>query len=391
MRPFVHSRPGAVLLALAVVLAARPASARAQQSTTDQTELFAAVDSMAAAAYATDSIASITVGIVEGTRLVWTHSYGYADIGAHRLANRNTVYRIGSITKPFTAVMLMQLAEAGKVHLSDPVQEYLPEVREIQDLPPGAKPFTFMQLATMTAGLAREPKQEGPFWTGSVATWQQTLLSALPHTTYIFPPGTKYSYSNIGYAILGAALSRIAGVPYVTWERTHVFAPLGMNHTRFEIDSTIAGDVARGYTVGRNGVPSDSIPDREAREGRGYKVPNGAIFTTVDDLSRFVSFEMDNGPESVLPHARLDSAFNGVVESSAFLTAGYGLGFMAQRNANFSWTGHTGSVAGYEAAMFFVRQAETGVIVFRNATGGRVNPGHLASAILERVVRAQFH
>ncbi len=388
MRPFLQSRAGAIALSLAALLSARPASVRAQQSGTDQSRLFAAVDSMAAAAYATDSIASITVGIVDSTRLVWTHSYGYADIGAHRLANRNTEYRIGSITKPFTAVMLMQLAEAGKVHLSDPVEDYLPEVTEIRGAPPGARPFTFIQLATMTAGLAREPEREGPFWTGSVATWEKTLLSALPHTTYIAMPGTKYSYSNIGYAILGAALSRIAGVPYVQWERTRVLAPLGVDHTRFQIDPAIAANVARGYDVSRSGVPSDSVPDREARTGRGYKVPNGALFTTVGDLARFVSFEMGDGPDSVLPRARLDSAFNGIVASSDNLSGGYGLGFMAHRLGNFAYVGHAGSVAGYLAAMFFVRSAQRGVIVFRNATGGRVNPSALAAHILERVVAA---
>ena len=169
-----------------------------------------------------------------------------------RLANRNTVYRIGSITKPFTAVMSMQLVAAGKVRLSDPVERYLPEVRQIDSKPQGAAPFTFLQLATMTAGLAREPDEAGPFWTGPVSAWETTLLAALPHTRYISPPGSEYSYSNIGYAILGAALERLAGQPYVEWERSRVFTPLGMNRTRFGIDPTIASDVAVGNEVNEN-------------------------------------------------------------------------------------------------------------------------------------------
>ena len=210
-----------------------------------------AADSLVSAEFAKDSVGSITVGVVAGSRLVWTRSVGFADIKTRRLANRSTVYRIGSITKPFTAIMLMQLVAVGRVQLSDPVERYLPEVEQIAARPRAAAPFTFLQLATMTAGLAREPDDAGPFWTGAVAEWDKKLLAALPHTSYTLIPGEEYFYSNIGYAILGAALARAAGQPYTEWERLHVFRPLGMERTRFEIDPTIAADLALGYEVGR--------------------------------------------------------------------------------------------------------------------------------------------
>ena len=340
------------------------------------------VDSLVSAEFAKDSIGSITVGVIAGSQLVWTRSVGYADMKARRLANRNTVYRIGSITKPFTAVMLMQLVAAGKVYLSDPVERYLPEVKQIASKPAGASPFTFLQLATMTAGLAREPEEVGPFWTGSVSTWEETLLSALPHTNYISFPGTEFSYSNIGYAILGAALGRAAGQPYVDWERQHVFRPLGMERTRFEIDPTIAADVAVGYEVRGDGTLDDQTAAQEAREGRGYKVPNGAIFTTVDDLARFVVFELSRAPDSVLARSVLDEAFEGIVASDRDLETGYGLGFMAMRRDDYSFLGHNGSVAGYLASMYYDRGMKLGVVVFRNVIGGKEQPNRLAIDIL---------
>ena len=134
------------------------------------------MDSLVSAEFAKDSIGSITVGVIAGSELVWTRSVGFADMKARRTANRHTVYRIGSITKPFTAVMLMQLVAAGRVQLSDPVERYLPEVKQIASKPKGASPFTFLQLATMTAGLAREPNEAGPFWTGPVSVWETKLL-----------------------------------------------------------------------------------------------------------------------------------------------------------------------------------------------------------------------
>ncbi len=339
-------------------------------------------DSLISAEFARDSIGSITAGVIAGSQLVWTRSVGFADMKTRRLANRNTVYRIGSITKPFTAVMLMQLVAAGKVRLSDPVERYLPEVRQIDSKPQGAAPFTFLQLATMTAGLAREPDEAGPFWTGPVSAWEKTLLAALPHTRYISSPGTEYSYSNIGYAILGAALERVAGQPYVDWERSHVFTPLGMTRTRFEIDPTIASDVAMGYEVDADGTLDGQTAAQEARDGRGYKVPNGAIFTTVDDLARFVVLELSRAPDRVLARSVLDEAFGGIVETDRFLQTGYGLGFMAMGRDGYSFMGHSGSVAGYRAAMYYDRDMKLGVVVFRNVGGGKENADRLAADIL---------
>lgn len=348
-----------------------------------------AVDSLVSAEFAKDSIGSLTVGVIQGSRLIWTRSVGFADMKTHRPANRSTVYRIGSITKPFTAIMLMQLVAAGRVQLSDPVERFLPEVKQLRSKPASAAPFTFLQLSTMTAGLAREPEEEGPFWTGPVSSWEKTLLSALPHTNYISLPGTEYSYSNIGYAILGAALGRVAGQPYVEWERSHVLQPLGMNHTRFEVDSTIASDLAVGYEIRPDGTLDDKSAAQEARDGRGYKVPNGAIFTTVDDLARFVVLELGRGPESVVPRSMLDEAFSGLVASDRSLEGGYGLGFMAATRHGYAYTGHGGSVAGYRASMYYDRVRKLGVVVFRNVGGGKANSDRLAVNILSLLAKKQ--
>jgi CubicO group peptidase (beta-lactamase class C family) len=341
-----------------------------------------AVDSLVSAEFAKDSIGSITVGVIAGSQLAWTRSVGFADMKTRRLADRNTVYRIGSITKPFTAVMLMQLVEDGRVQLSDPVERYLPEVERIASRPRGASPFTFLQLATMTAGLAREPAEAGPFWTGPVSAWEKKLRDALPHTSYTSFPGTEYSYSNIGYAILGAALARVAHQPYTEWQRSRVFRPLGMERTRFEVDPTIAADLAVGYEVNGDGTLDDQTAAREARDGRGYKVPNGAIFTTVDDLARFVALELGRGPDGVLARPMLDEAFGGLVATDRFLETGYGLGFMAMSRDGYSYLGHSGSVAGYRAAMYYDRGKNLGVVVFRNVGGGKQDPDRLAVDIL---------
>ena len=377
---------------IAVVLAIVLASAQATNDLRAQSlapGVLRAVDSTAAAEFARDSIASLTIGVVTDQGLVWTKSYGLADMGTKRQADRQSVYRIGSVTKMFTALMLHQLDAAGKVRLSDPVERYYPEIKAIQGYSTLTAPITFLQLASMTSGIAREPKEEGPFWTGPVSQWDSTLRLALPHTAMELAPGTRFLYSNIGYAILGASLSRAAGVPFVQWQREHILDPLGMRHTAFELDRAITVDLTRGYAISQDGDFTSTQSDREALSGRGYKVPNGALYTTVDDLSRFLSLQLGHGPKEVVSPARLDSAYNGALLGGVDPKREYGIGFSIEPHGTSTWFGHGGAVAGFSATVTFDRDHQVGVIVLRNALGGRVRPPALASFALQRVVDAK--
>jgi CubicO group peptidase (beta-lactamase class C family) len=349
-----------------------------------------AVDQRVAKEYELDGIGSITIGIVSHGNLVWTKSYGFADMSMKRPADRQTVYRIGSITKMFTGVMLLQLIRDGKVHLADPVSGFVPEINQVQGLPKGAVSPTILQLATMTGGLAAEPDGNGRFGTGPVTQWQSNVTSALAQTRYETVPGTRFSYSNIGFAALGLALERASGMSYLTWQRERILEPLQMDHTRFDVDPSIARDLAVGYIVGKDGKIDADEPARELRDGRGYRVPIGCIFTTIDDLSRFEAFELGHGPESVLPHASLDNAYAGIVATSQDLDVGYGLGFMAQRRGNFTWLGHSGGVPGYTATMYYDREYQLGVIGFRNVTGGKASIGRLSVDVLKMLIVAKI-
>jgi hypothetical protein len=142
------------------------------------------IDSLIAADLARRPVGSVTAGVVLGKELIWSKSYGDADMEKKTPADTDTVYRTGSITKMFTALMLEQLAEAGKVHLSDPVEKYFPEIKTVQGRYPDAAPITLIQLATHTSGLGREPDNTETYVTGSVANWEKTLIAALPHTLH---------------------------------------------------------------------------------------------------------------------------------------------------------------------------------------------------------------
>jgi CubicO group peptidase (beta-lactamase class C family) len=323
------------------------------------------LDKVATAAASRPDSASLTLGIVTRDGLVWTKSYGFADIEKHTPASADTVYRIGSITKQFTALMLLQLVHQGKVHLTDPVEKYFPEINLVSGRDPSTSPVTLEQLATHTSGLDREPGDMATYTTGPVSEWEKTLIAALPHTKYIAKPGAKWSYSNIGYAILGAALSRAAHQPYTDYVKQHILLPLGMSHSDFEATTTIRKTLATGY-MSENGKMDPMLPTKEHETGRGYKVPNGALYTTVGDLARFEAFEMLNGPESVLPKKELEENFKHIVPGSEG-----GMGFLILRpggpGSAAVYVGHSGGVAGYAASAFFEPHANVGIVILRNA------------------------
>jgi len=333
-----------------------------------------AVDKIFAQAAAQAPEGSMTAGVVSGKDLVLARSYGFADIEAHIPATASTVYRIGSITKQFTGLMLLQLEARGKVTLSDPVEKYFPAVKTLHGWPP-PRTITLLDLATHRAGLAREPNgcidQDHPYeecsTVGPVSRWERTLQSALPRVTLESAPETRYSYSNVGYAILGAALEQAAGVPYTDYVARNILVPLGMTDTAFEPNAQMRANLAKGYIVTKRGVVDDSLAAAELRNGRGYKVPNGAIFTTVGDMAKFVSFEMGFGPGDVLSSEALRTNF-----SRAFPVGNgsseYGVGFMKEQVGGRVLIGHDGAVAGYTASALFIPEANVGVICLRNSS-----------------------
>ena len=335
------------------------------------------IDSLIAADLARLPVGSVTAGVVVGKQLLWSKSYGYADMEKKILADADTVYRIGSITKMFTALMLEQLTDEGKVRLSDPVKKFFPEIELVQGRFPDAHPITLVQLATHTSGLGREPDHKETYVTGAVEDWEKTLIAALTHLHYEYEPGTRFSYSNIGYAVLGAALSRAAGEPYVQYVQEHIFDPLGMSHSAFERKNHMRPHLAKGYQLTGQGDAVDSVtPQREHETGRGYKVPNGAIYTTLGDLARFASFMMGQGPESVLKTTSLELFQNQMaLQADSGLTSGYGMGFEVHRRNHYTVFGHGGSVAGYTSILFMIRAKGIGLIVFSN---GAADPISLA-------------
>jgi D-alanyl-D-alanine carboxypeptidase len=285
--------------------------------------------------------------------------------------------------------MLLQLVERNRVRLSDPVERFFPEIRQVKGGSAGSAPITLVQLATMTSGLARDPDDARRSQSGRAAQWESVLLAALKNTTYARLPGTGYGYSNIGYSILGIALARAAGESYIEYQQRHILRPLGMSSTAFELTPALAARVATGVDWD-NGVLNYGDAAQENRDGLGFRVPGGGLYSTVGDLAKLVSLELGFGPDSVLRRETLKIRDNVPVASYPSLAYGYGLGYQAMRWGDTVAVGHSGNLAGYTSMVLYDPQRHFGVIVLRSAGGGEADAGRLAGRILRKLRAMSF-
>jgi CubicO group peptidase (beta-lactamase class C family) len=333
--------------------------------------------------FSKDKAGALTVGLVKEGQLVWTKSYGFVDQRQQVPAADTTVYGIASVSKIFVGLTLLRLVERGKVHLTDPVERYFPEVNLIPKKYPWAPPITLIQLATMSAGLQATTSTVGdPYAIGPPSQWQKQLIAALPGTAYVYEPGTRRLYSNISYSILSAALERAANKPYLEYVHEEILKPLGMTSTSFLLTPDLARRLAKGYYLGEDKIDPD-FPQRQ-NGNEGYWTPVGGLLSTVPDLAKLMCFQLGYGPNSVLKPETLESAFTGLIASDADLLYGDGIGFSAVRNEDgyFVVLGHGGLRRGYIASYEFDRSTKTGIIVLSSSSGGKGDYKTLARRVL---------
>lgn len=326
---------------------------------------------------ADDIEGSISSAIVKDNKIVWSRAFGYSNRESKALADTSTIYRTGSITKSFTAFLMMQLVEEGVIKLTDPVEIYLPEIKKLVGYSQSTK-ITFLELSTHTSGLIREPELEDAA-SGAIENWENKIIQCIPHTSFESPPGEKFSYSNIGYGILGLALSRAANKPFLGLIQNKIFAPLQMNHSYFKVPVKMAPRLAKGM----NGGPGEldlETPNHE-HIGRGYKVPNGGIYSTPNDLARFAMANM--GYQMVLSPENLESMQTGKLSRRN----DYGLGFFINNEQKSNIINHGGAVAGYTAYLAFEPKSRYGIVIMRNYNFGKTDLQAQSHIVLNKLTR----
>lgn len=337
-----------------------------------------------AAQVAEDDIGGIAAGIVVDGDLVWARGFGWADRDGRVAMQPSAVSRTGSISKSVTALLLLRLVDRGVVGLDEPVERYLPAFASVRQARPGADAVTFRHLASHTAGLEREPSNVREMVSGPIDVWEQRVVQSLANTAYDSVPGARYQYSNIGFGALGLALSRAAGRPFMELVQTEIFDPLGMTGSSFVVvGAGLESRLATGYANRRNGTVDAETPARE-HDGRGYKVPNGGVYSTVADLGRLL------GAVAGVPGLRILSESSRremiSVQTPEATDRGYGLGFSIRIDGDgHKMVSHGGSVAGYTAFMALDPGTRIGVVLLRNYQSGATNLGRAAQGLVAQL------
>jgi len=329
-----------------------------------------------------DAVGGIAAGIMVDGDLVWADAWGFANRDTREPMRSSSVSRTGSISKSVTALLMMILVDRGLVRLDDPVSLYLPELNGLQDRRSGSQDITFRHLASHTAGLAREP--DWPESTvGSIGDWENRILESIPRTAYDSIPGARYQYSNIGFGILGLALSRAANRPFIDLVEDEIFTPLGMTGSSFVVQGAeLEPRLAHGYVLKDEEISSEA-PMRE-HAGRGYKVPNGGVYSTVGDLGRFLGAVAGVPGLKIVEESSRKQML--AMQTPENPSQGYGLGLSLVSDDKGNWfAGHGGSVAGYNAYMTVDPDAKIGVVLLRNYTEGRTNLGGMAQSLLSEL------
>ena len=253
---------------------------------------FSVVDAIVSDYFSRGAQPAIAYGVVSGGRLVHSAGFGARALGAAP-PDADTVFRIASMSKSFTASAVLLLRDAGSLALDDPAATYVPQLADWRYGSADAAPVTIRQLLTMTAGFPTDDpwgdRQQGL----PIQAFDELLARGI---SFNWAPGTRFEYSNLGYAILGRVVTEASGVLYDEFIRTRLLAPLRLDRTGFEAAEFPAGNLALGYRRGLHGweeVPFDPY---------GAFAPMGGVLSSVSDLARWVAgfaaaFPPDGGRE----------------------------------------------------------------------------------------------
>ncbi|MEU3144395.1 serine hydrolase domain-containing protein [Streptomyces sp. NPDC006999] len=323
--------------------------------TTHQEELLAgtrrALLHRIAVAQAEGRAPSLVATVVRSGQAVWTGAR--SSVEGHA-PDEDVQYRIGSITKTFTAVLVLQLRDEGAIDLGDPLEKYLPGT--------GVGEATLAELLSHSGGLAAETP--GPWWERTPGALRPDLADVLGERPLVHPVGRRFHYSNPGYALLGALVEKLRGASWEEVLRRDVLEPLSLCRTGVRPQAPHAD----GWAV----HPWADVMLREPAEDLGRMAPAGQLWSTTGDLARFAAF-LANGDERVLSAESLREMRRPAAPAEATDVASgyaYGLGLELRHRDGRALVGHTGSLPGFLACLAIGVEDDVAAVVLANCTSG---------------------
>jgi len=322
-------------------------------------ELSSELEKVALEEMKASGIPGAAIGIVSGDKILLVKGFGVASVETGLPVTADTLFRLGSTTKMFTAAVLVQMALDSKIDLHKPIGQY------VKRLDPTIAKLTVDQLLSHTAGLRKDDPPSDRADEGAlgreVRSWKAKQL--------IVPPGVVYSYSNDGYWLAGFVAETVAGKPYASVVEDEILKPLGMTRSTFRLDMASTYPLALGHRVsdGRAYVVRP-VPDNPA----GW--PSGALFSTVNDLCRWLLALMNDGRlegKQVLRKGLFEqlSAAHANIPSTR-THYGYGLALIEHRG--FKMLQHSGARAGYGSNIRIFPEKQVAIVILTDGRGGQL-------------------
>jgi CubicO group peptidase (beta-lactamase class C family) len=305
-----------------------------------------------------ERLPSIAAAVVRDGETVWSSAVGLADVKAELETTPETQYRVGSITKTFTAVAVMQLRDEGKLDLDDRLEEHIPGIAN-------GSP-TLRRMLAHLSGLQREAGEM--FVTGEVPAIDE-ILEATADYELVLPAARAHHYSNLAYALLGEVAARRSGTPYTDYVDERVLAPLGLGRTTWlEQEPRAIGYLVDEYT---------GTAAREPHVETGGVAAMGQLWSTVGDLCRWGAFLIGGAAGVLAPDTVEEMWAPQVMLNPDDWTVGWGLGLQLINQDGRIFGGHGGAMPGFLAGLLVNRETKTGAAVLTNS-GTRAPTGEIA-------------
>lgn len=326
------------------------------------------VDGIAQAALQQQGIPGMTVALAKNGTMLYVQGYGVTDLTTRAPAQPNVIFEIGSITKQFTAALIMKLQEQGQLQVDDSIELYLPEY----NFPPA---ITLRMMLTHTSGLADFTNfpQLGEWVKNGVS--EATVLTAVSQAPLEFEPGTQYSYSNSNFFALGTIIEKLTGQSYAADLEQEIFQPLGLMNTFYALPPP--SQTATGYTNNGSGLVPAIIWDRSAAFAAG------ALSTNVYDLVAW---------DDALIHGKVVSpaSFQAMTTSNGFMlpgggSYGFGLALWTFNGRPIIW--HDGQIGGFTAETAVFLDSGFSLVVLTNDQDA--NPDAVVLQIMNAVCNSQ--
>ncbi|RKY56518.1 MAG: hypothetical protein DRP96_11185 [Candidatus Neomarinimicrobiota bacterium] len=309
-------------------------------------------------------IPGCSFAIVYDQKLVYSKGYGYRDMEEKIPATPETLYRVASITKTFTGTAIMQLCDAGKLRLDDPIKKYLPwfDIKsEFNDDPE----ITIWNLLTHTSGLPAEAAF--PYWTDHRFPTREQIEKTLPMQELVYPNQTKWSYSNLAMSLLGYIVEVVSGRKYEDYINENILKPLSMNNSCIDIkkNKKLLKQLAVGY--GRR-LPDGSHELMPFTDSKGL-MPAANLSSTVEDLAKWASFQFSgkSSDGDILLKKSSLREMHRVQWLRPDWESGWGLGWGVRKKGDRTIVGHGGWVAGYRTQISCCPDEKTAFIIMFNA------------------------